>query len=453
MRCRAGWTLVVLAATGSAASALSWFIAQHSLLRAGWVLLLLIGTWVPVWLVGVWAARRIPSRSQALIVVFVIATAVRLAAVTGTTPSISNDLYRYGWDARVQLSGIDPYRYPPDAKELAGLRSAPYFPGNDVCVHLRAGTGPLCTTINRPDARTIYPPVAEAWFDIVSVIDPGRGTRKWQLAGGLVDLATIGLIARCLRLLRRDPLDVAWYALSPLPVIEFAGNGHVDGLGLLLLVGSFIALLRDRKMLAGVLIGMATMVKLYPGVALIAGWRRGRWRMAAAAAAVAVLAYAPHVAAVGGKIVGYLPGYFREEHYDSGGRFLILGLLPLRGRSLVLAAAITVAVAIWIILRSRLEAPLAAAWMLAAVLLVASPVQPWYGVVLAGLGVLGGCPELTLPALLAEPYYAAVILGNAHQVGIGQICYSAAALAIVGASVRRRTAHRVSIGAMSSTRL
>jgi hypothetical protein len=451
---RARSALAVLAVTGTGASALSWFIAQHSLIGARWTFVLLIAAWVPLWLAGAWAAGRIQSRRWALAAIIVIAAALRLTAATGTTPSISNDLYRYGWDAHVQLSGVDPYRYPPDAPALARLRTATFFPNHSECVHLRAGTGPSCTTINRPDARTIYPPAAQAWFEAVSLIDPGNGIRKWQAAGGLVDLATVGLLAVGLGRLGRDQREVAWYALSPLPVIEFAGNGHVDGLGLLLLVAAFLALRRERKLLAGALIGMATMVKLYPGVALLAGWRQGRWRMVAGAAGVSVLAYAPHVAAVGGKIVGYLPSYLREEHYNSGGRFLILGLLPVSGDSLVALAAISVGVAAFLVLRSGMEPHLAVATMVAVILLVASPVQPWYGVVLAGLGVLAGAPWLTLPALLAEPYYAAVILDNQHQIGIGQLCYTAAAFVLIAVLLlRQRAAQRVRIGAMSSTLL
>jgi hypothetical protein len=444
---------LVLAGTGGLAVVTSWFVAQHSLVGARWTFVLLIAAWVPLWVGGAWAAKRIPQMKWAVIAVVVLAAALRVAAATGTTPSISNDLYRYGWDAHVQLSGTDPYRYPPDAPQLVGLRTATYFPGAAECVHLRLAPGPSCTTINRPDARTIYPPAAQAWFDAVSIADPSHGIRKWQIAGGLVDLATIGLVISGLRSLKRDPREVAWYALSPLPVIEFAGNGHVDGLGLLLLVGAFLALRRGKPALAGALIGVATMVKLYPGIALLGAWRQGRWRMLGAAVGVSLFAYLPHVAAVGTRIVGYLPGYFEEEHYGSGGRFLLLSLLPIRGHLLVAAAAATIVVAIAAVVRARMDPWPATAAIFSVVLLVASPVQPWYAVVLAGLGILAGAPWLALPALLAEPYYAAVILNHPRQVGIGQLCYSIAGIGLLVAAVRGRGLQRVSIGAMSSTRL
>ncbi|HUE58822.1 MAG TPA: hypothetical protein VMO88_04505, partial [Acidimicrobiales bacterium] len=113
-----------------------------------------------------------------------------------------------------------------------------------------------------------------------------------------------------------------------------------------------------------------------------------------------------------------------------------------------------VVVAAFLVLRSGMQPHVAAATILGVVLLVASPVQPWYGVVLAGLGVLAGAPWLTLPALLAEPYYAAVILGSRHQIGIGQLCYGAAAFVLlIALLIRQRSAQRVRIGAISSTRL
>jgi hypothetical protein len=436
---------------GAGAGVLSWFIAQHSLIGARWTFVLLMAAWIPLWVAGVYAAGRIGSRKVALGAVLIAAAVLRFAAVTGTTPSISNDLYRYGWDARVQLSGVDPYRYPPDAPQLASLRTPTYFPTPAECAHIRSG--PSCTTINRPDVRTIYPPAAEAWFDVVSLVDPGHGIRKWQITGALVDMATIALLIVGLRGLGRDTRAVSWYALSPLPVIEFAGNGHVDGLGLLLLVAALLALQRERKVLAGVLIGLATMVKLYPGIALLAGWKRGRWRMVAGAGAVAAVAYLPHVAAVGMRIVGYLPGYLQEEHYSSGGRFLILGLLPIGGHLVALLAALTVGAAAYLALRSGADPLVATTAIFLVALLVVSPVQPWYAVVLAGLGVLAGAPWLAVVALLAEPYYAAVILDHPHQIGIGQLCYLAAALTVAMLVCRDRLSQRVRIGAMSSTRL
>jgi hypothetical protein len=429
--------LVVLAGSGAAGAVLSWVIAQHSLLGARWHLLGFMAVWVVVWVPGAWAAGRVPDRRVAVGAVLVVAVGLRLLAATGTSPSISADLYRYGWDAKVQLSGVDPYRYPPRAPELAHLQAPPWFPSPAGCGHI--GKRPGCTTIDRADVRTIYPPVAEAWFDAVHVVWPGReGSRPWQLAGGLADEATVVLLAVLLARSGRDPRRVAWYALSPVPVIEYAGNGHVDYLGLLFLVAALQALLRQRRGWAGFLIGLATMVKLYPAIAVIAAWRQGRTRMLAFFAATVLVCELPHVIAVGPDLLGYLPGYLREEHYESGTRYLLVGLLPLPSVVITTLAALLVGVVVARVLRSTWEPVTGLCVLFATVVLVASPVQPWYAVALAALGVAAGAPWLVLPALLAEPYYAAVILDSSHQVAIGRACYGLALAGIAAGLAQRR---------------
>ena len=209
------WALPLLLVCGAGGVALSWAVAQHSLLGARWGLIWLVAAWVPLWLPAAWAAGRVDTRVS-LAAVLLLAVALRLAAASGTTPSISNDLYRYSWDAHVQLSGVDPYRYPPTRPSWSRLRTSATWPAPPTCQHLGKPSG--CTLLNRPQDRTIYPPVAEAWFVVVHVLTLGSGgSRPWQLAAGVVDDITIVLIAVALRGQRRDPRQVAWYALSPAP--------------------------------------------------------------------------------------------------------------------------------------------------------------------------------------------------------------------------------------------
>src|SRR5262249_58083538 len=69
-------------------------------------------------------------------------------------PLLSTDIYRYIWDGKVQAAGINPYRY---------------FPTHDALGHLRDAT--ILPRINRSDyAVTIYPPVAEFFFLLVTRI-------------------------------------------------------------------------------------------------------------------------------------------------------------------------------------------------------------------------------------------------------------------------------------------
>jgi hypothetical protein len=363
----------------------------------------------------------------------VIAALLRLAAASGTTASISSDAERYAWDAHVQLSGTDPYRYPADAPQLERLRTTGFWPRPAECRHI--GAQPGCTVINHKRDRTVYPAVAEAWFVVVDVTASvltghgwdggGAGYRPWQLGGGLVDDLAIVLMILLLRAQKRDPRAVAWYALCPVAVIEFAGNGHVDGVALALLLGALLALRRDRPVLAGVLIGAATMVKLYPGAALVAGWRQGRWRMALPAVAVMIISEAPHVIAVGARVLGYLPTYLSKEQY------LLLGLLHLPGRVTTVVAVACLLAAMIVVFSRPMSPEVGLALILTVLIGVTSPVQPWYAVAIAGIGLVAGAPLLLAVPLAGEAYYAAVILDAHHQAAVGRLAYGVPLAALV----------------------
>lgn len=88
---------------------------------------------------------------------------------------------------------------------------------------------------------------------------------------------------------------------------------------------------RAGALLRGVGLGQALPAVLAVAFLAGAGARRRSWlvRFGASSAGVVVVAYLPHVAAVGAGVVGYLPGYLREERYDQGGRYLVAGLLGL----------------------------------------------------------------------------------------------------------------------------
>ena len=156
---------------------------------------------------------------------------------------------------------------------------------------------------------------------------------------------------------------------------------------------------------------------------------------AAAAAALIVVAYLPHVIAVGGKVLGYLPGYLNEEDYGNGGRFLLATAFGLHG-DLAAAASIVVFVAvIAVVLARRPELPIGAVTVFGTLLLITSPVQPWYSVSVLVLATLAGRPRWAAVSLAGYPYFLAVILGSSHAVVIGQASYGAAAIVVIAGTI------------------
>jgi len=228
-----------------------------------------------------------------------------------TQPVLSDDIYRYVWDGRVQAAGLSPYLYAPEAPELSHLRDDAIYP-----------------RINRPWARTIYPPGAQWLFRGIYAAKPDS---VLFLKGAIVafDLLTILLLITLLRMLKLPTGRVILYAWHPLAIFELAGSGHLEGLMLPFLLLCLIFWQRRRDGWAGVSLGVAAAIKLYPAILIPALVRRRGARLLLAAATVVGLLYVTHVGAAGQKVLGFLPQYLSdpEERFNSGpGALLVYGL-------------------------------------------------------------------------------------------------------------------------------
>jgi alpha-1,6-mannosyltransferase len=258
--------------------------------------------------------RMLPTRWTLWLV---LGVALLLRAIVLPGPAfLSNDINRYVWDGRVQAAGINPYRYLPADPALAALRDATVFP-----------------FINRADtALTIYPPAAQALFLLVQEIHPGVFGIKCAMAGA--ELAAIGALLALLGRAGLPRARVLIYAWHPLPVWEFAGNGHVDALAIAWVALALLAAVADRPALAGVALAGAVISKVLPGVLLPSLWRGRGWHLPVAFAATIMVAYLPYLG-VGARVLGYLPGYASEEGIGNGRGIYFLDLLA---QSMVLPA-------------------------------------------------------------------------------------------------------------------
>lgn len=233
-----------------------------------------------------------------LVVVFGIALVFNVLLIF-TPPTLSDDMYRYIWDGRVQAQGISPYRYAPDDPRLVELRDPEIW-----------------QFINRKSVVTVYPPAAESIFALLYRLRPDsvRWFQSWAV--GMALCAGV-LLLGLLRDLDRSPGRVLIYLWSPLLIFETAHSAHLDGLLLPLLVGAWWARVRERDTLVGVLIGIATAMKFYPVLLLPALWRpnhpKGRWRMPLAFLATLAISYLPYWIQSGTDVIGFLPGYARER--------------------------------------------------------------------------------------------------------------------------------------------
>jgi len=283
---------------------------------------------------------------------------------------LSSDVYRYLWDGRVQLAGVNPYRHAPAAPALADLRDGETHP-----------------QINRPLAPTVYPPGAQWLFAFAAAMAPNSLTGWRVLVLGLDALAMV-LLLRLLRRLGAPDTGVLVYAWSPLVVFEGVQAGHVDVAVIPLILLALGWRQGGSSMRAGIALGLATLVKLYPAVLLLAWWRRGDLRFPAAAAATIALGYAPYAAELGLGALGFLPEYFEShEDHNIGLRALLTFPLGLTGETpravamailfaLMLAALVAIARAHPTGPHGTMEAAALAAG--AYLLLVPTSMHPWY---------------------------------------------------------------------------
>jgi len=284
-------------------------------------------------------------------------------------PYLSADVYRYVWDGRVEAAGFNPYRHAPADAELGALRDQTIYP-----------------QIGSQHAPTIYPPLAEAVFYVVSRVSGTVTAMKAAMV--IFDLIAIVLLARLLAIEGLPTARVLIYAWHPLPVWEFAGSGHIDVVFIACVLAALCAVKRLRPGLAGFFLAGATLTKFYPVILTPALYRRWDWKMPAVFIVTIAIAYVPFLSA-GSRVLGFLPGYAGQEGFDaSGAGFYVLELLRhlqwLGGLSTRSYEAMAVAVlaalsAVCVFRRDLDRPPYAMAAMSATLFMVfVSPHYPWY---------------------------------------------------------------------------
>jgi len=190
------------------------------------------------------------------------------------------------------------------------------------------------------------------------------------------DLAIVFVLLDVLRRRGRGEHWVLAFAWHPLLATEVAGSGHIDIVGVLLLLVSAAALVRRWRAIAALAFGLAVAVKLLPIVLLPLYWRRVRVRDAALAAVFLGLLYVPFLDQ--GRIsFGSLGTYVQSFRFNDP----VFATLEQVAAPQVVAGLAVLAgflTAIWMRRRSAEWSSDSFAWPMAASLLCAPVVYPWY---------------------------------------------------------------------------
>ena len=338
------------------------------------------------YLIVIWLVHsRHPGSTAALVACLVLGLTWRVALV-GAAPVVSDDVYRYLWDGRVQHHGLNPYQSVPDDPRLESLHT-------DLTRQMHPTNAAL---------PAIYPPLAQRLFYGVTSVH--ESVEALAVVMVVADILIVVLLWRWLVAAGRNRWWVLAYAWHPLVVLEGAGGAHIDTFGTLLLVASGFALSRRRSLLAAVTFAGAVAVKFVPIVLVPLLWRRIRLVHAVAAMVLLALLYLPFLRD-GVMPVGALGTYLAQWRVNAP---VFRWLEPLFGVPVVVVASLCAGLATAGFARRsmRRDDPRAWAWPVAAAVALMPAIYPWYLVWLTPFLTVVGTFPLTIWTVMSISTYA-----------------------------------------------
>jgi alpha-1,6-mannosyltransferase len=232
-----------------------------NLLSPVWVYFFLYLTSYAVYVYA--SARVVPVAAtvKPWVTAFVILSGIifRLILVH-SPPSLSTDIYRYVWDGRLTVHGVNPFRWSPSDPRLSWLRD-----------------GKIWMPMEYKPYQTVYMSVSQAIFALGSLMF-GNNLIGFKLIYTLFDIGNVILLWRLLKQLGQPEWKVVWYAWCPLPIIEISLSGHQDVCGVFFFLLTFLLFAKSRVRLSSLTLAASVLTKgfpllLIPLFARMAGWR------------------------------------------------------------------------------------------------------------------------------------------------------------------------------------
>ncbi len=197
-------------------------------------------------------AELTPKQLQFWLIIAIVARFLLLWGI----PNLSDDVYRFIWDGRLWLNGINPFEQVPS-----------YYIENKIA--LNSITPELYAELNSPNYFTIYPPIAQLTFFLSCWLFPNSVLGSAIVMKVFLFAFEIGNLFLLLRLLKHFKLpaqNALIYLLNPLIIIELTGNLHFEGAMIFFLLLSIWLILNRKNAIvtAGLAMGAAVASKLLP---------------------------------------------------------------------------------------------------------------------------------------------------------------------------------------------
>lgn len=315
-----GFAAVALLQLG--AFALLAHVALAPVEYTGWVLPALAATALPLLALTFVLPRT--RRSYAVWIVIAIVGLAPRVILFASDPFLSDDVYRYVWDGRVQHAGFAPYGVPPIPTEslwkLYGkIEAEGRVPTEAELAQIEAWTAQeealvtveaaypedqrVRSRVNHPEIPTIYPPLLELTFRTATepvlrdapLLARAGPLAGWRFVALAFELVLAIALAQFLVARGRDPRWVAIYWWHPLAIVENAWGAHAEVVAVALFVVGLAAFARGRSIRGSIGIGLAGAAKLLPFGLVPLLWRRFGWRVPIIVGGVAALTVVPYL--------------------------------------------------------------------------------------------------------------------------------------------------------------
>jgi len=185
-----------------------------------------------------------------------------------TSPTLSDDVYRYIWDGHLLNNFVNPFALPVNSPLLDTYEI------------------PLRSLVNNNWMASPYLPTVQLYFASLYRIAPAS-TLIFQIGAVVLDLLTGWFVMDILRLFGLPRRRVLIYLWNPLIILEFAHGAHIDSLMIFLVMATFWLLVKakpgsiyEKKLISASVLTLAgaTLTKLVPVLLVPVVIRRWGWQ-------------------------------------------------------------------------------------------------------------------------------------------------------------------------------
>lgn len=308
-------------------------------------------------------------------------------------PNLSQDFYRFIWDGRLLLGGINPYLWTPN--ELMAQHALLFSEAGE----LVQGMGSLSA-----GHYSNYPPINQLCFGIAAWLG---GTSMLGTIVALriqIILADIGILLIGKRLLQVLGLPVSrifWFFLNPFIILEATGNLHFETVMLFFLLAAIYLLYKKKWFAAAILWGLSISVKLLPLLFLPLliryfvkekPWKGGLWKTIGfwcVCMLVAIASFLPFASEdFVQNFIGTIGLWFQNFEFNASVHYIIrwisfktVGWNQIQSTGPLLSGIVLLFVMALAIFRSNdsiKKLMTAMLWSVFVYLLLATTVHPWY---------------------------------------------------------------------------